>query len=341
MVHVRAKAPTRIDLAGGTLDLWPIHHLLDRKATVNVGVTLDAQVELKTTTDGRCHLESRDQGSSFSGDWHETSANKELPLLGLLVSALWRPDLPGVRITTSAKSPAGAGLGGSSCLGITIAGALWRARRLLEPATPELSDDDLVRTVQDVEARLIHAPTGVQDYWGGLRGRVNILSFPFGRTNVETLAPSRLEGLTSELIVCYSGKSRQSAINNWEIFKRLFDGDRELLAIFNEIGAAAERCGDAVRRGDLAETIALSEAEWKLRLKLWPAIETTETKRLDQAAKQAGARFSRVCGAGGGGVMGVFAPVSKRAAVIAALGAAGGTVLDATVAESGLVVETL
>lgn len=341
MVHVRAKAPTRIDLAGGTLDLWPIHHLLDRKATVNVGVTLDAEVDLSTTADGRFRLESRDQSASFTGDWQATCATRELPLVGLLISALWRPDLPALKIITTAKSPAGAGLGGSSCLGITIAGALWRARRLLDPKTPDLSDDDLVRTVQDVEARLIHAPTGVQDYWGGLRGRVNILTFPFGRTQVETLAPSKLAGLTSELIICYSGKSRASAINNWEIFKRLFDGDKDLLAIFNQIGAAAERCGDAVRRGDLAEAIALSEEEWKLRLKLWPAIETAETKRLDAAAKQAGGRFSRVCGAGGGGVMAVFAPPAKRAAVVAALTEAGGRVLDATVSETGLVVETI
>ena len=337
MLKVRAEAPTRIDLAGGTLDLWPIHHLLDYKATVNVGVTLAAEVTLTASSDGRYHFTSRDQGTAVSGSFAEACATGELPLLGLLLKALWKAELPPLTIETAAKSPAGAGLGGSSCLGITVAGALWKARQLVDRA-PSLSEDLHVRLVQDVEARLIHAPTGVQDYWGAVRGQINILSFPPGGTVVETHRPARVAGLADELILCYSGRSRASAINNWEIFKRLFDGDRDLLAIFNDIGRVAEACGQAVRDGDLERTLVLSREEWQLRTSLWPAIETAETKRLDQAAKAAGARFSRVCGAGGGGVMAVFAAKDRRAAVIQALTAAGGQVLDATVAEHGLTV---
>ncbi len=335
MIRVRAKTPTRIDLAGGTLDLWPIHHILDHKATVNVGVTLDAEVEISESIDANFHFSSQDQGSVFSGNFAAACTSRELPLLGLLLKAFWREDLPRLTIVTSAKSPAGAGLGGSSCLGIAVGGALWKARQQAEGA-PEISEDQLVRTVQDVEARLIAAPTGVQDYWGGLRGRVNILTFPFGRVDVETLPPSKLAGLTDELLLCYSGKSRASAINNWEIFKRLFDGDRELLAIFNDIGSAAEQVALAVREGDLGKALFLSQIEWDLRVKLWPNIETPETKRLDQAGRQAGARFTRVCGAGGGGVMAVFAPKAAREAVKKAMTAAGGAILAAEVATTGL-----
>jgi D-glycero-alpha-D-manno-heptose-7-phosphate kinase len=337
MISVTARAPTRIDLAGGTIDLWPIHHLLDHKATVNVGVTLDAQVEVRESNDRLFHFNSQDQGAMFSGDFAAATACNELPLIGLLLKALWRADLPRLTIVTSAKSPAGAGLGGSSCLGIAIASAIWRARQAAEDCAG-LTEDELVRTVQDVEARLIHAPTGVQDYWGGMRGRVNILRFPPGRIEVETLPPQKLEGLAEELILCYSGKSRASAINNWEIFKRLFDRDRDLLAIFNRIGSAAEQCALAVEAGDFAKTLYLSQQEWQLRVQLWPNIETAETKRIDQAAKKAGARFSRVCGAGGGGVMAVFAPVAAHDAVKAAMRDQGGIVLNAGVADYGLTV---
>lgn len=338
MFSVTARTPTRIDLAGGTLDLWPIHHLLDAKATVNVGVTLDARVDVKPSLDGRLfRLLSKDQGLDVSGTFAEAVTSKELPLLGLLLGAMWNAKLPPITIATEARSPAGAGLGGSSCLGVAVAGALQAARRALDGTAPR-SEDDLIRVVQDVEARLIHAPTGVQDYWGGMRGRVNILTFPYGKVEVETLAPSKVRGLEDELIVCYSGKSRQSAINNWEIFKRLFDGDKALLAIFNKIGKAAEACAAAVREGDFQRALEHSQAEWALRLDLWPNIETTETKRLDDAGKKAGAKFSRVCGAGGGGVMAVFAAKNAQAAVKAALEAAGGKVLDATVAGYGLTI---
>ena len=48
-MKITATAPTRIDLAGGTIDLWPIHHLLDHKATVNVGITCTATVQITET----------------------------------------------------------------------------------------------------------------------------------------------------------------------------------------------------------------------------------------------------------------------------------------------------
>lgn len=338
MIKVTARAPTRIDLAGGTLDLWPIHHLLDHKATVNVGITLEAEVEITLSSDRQFHFKSADQGTAFSGDFRQACTSRDLPLIGLLTQALWDESLPAITIKTSAKSPAGAGLGGSSCLGIAIAGALRKARQSFDQS-PNMDEHTLVRTVQDVEAKLIQAPTGCQDYWGGLRGRVNVITFPYGRIDVETFAPSQLPGLTEELIICYSGRSRASAINNWEIFKRLFDGDKNLLTIFNDIGLASEQCAAAVRAGDLQMALAVSHEEWQKRVRLWPSIETLETKRLDQAAKSAGARFSRVCGAGGGGVMAVFAPAAKRHAVCDALTAAGGSVLPAGVAESGLTVD--
>lgn len=336
MIHVRATAPTRIDLAGGTLDLWPIHTLLDAKATVNVGITLPAATEITTSADRHYHLSSEDQTSSLSGDFATVSDSGKLPLISMLLKAIWRPELPAIRIVTSAKSPAGAGLGGSSCLGITIAAALMRARSVVDSTFKVPDESELVRTVQDVEARLIHAPTGCQDYWGGVRGRVNILRYPPGRIEVTTLDPHKIRGLQAEMIPCYSGKSRASAINNWEIFKRLFDGDKSLLGTFNEIGAAAEECARAVETGDLEALIASSKKEWELRTKLWPAIESPETKKLNDAAIKAGARFSRVCGAGGGGVMAVFAPPSRRESVVSALQQAGGTVLDAVIADTGL-----
>lgn len=338
MPRVRALAPTRIDLAGGTLDIWPIPHLLDAKATVNVGVTLMACADVETTSGRDCVLQSEDQGETLAGSFKALTLSSRLPLLSLLLAAIWREDLPKIKLTTSAESPAGAGLGGSSCLGIAVAGALWRTRHLCD-GSPLPTDQQLVQLVQDVEARVIRTPTGIQDYWGGLRGQINLLRYPFGSIDVETLSPDKLPALGEELILCFSGKSRASAINNWEIFKRLFDGDRDLLGTFNAIGRCAAQCAEAAQAGDYEQVLALSAEEWQLRTRLWPNIETPETQRIDQAARGAGARFTRVCGAGGGGVMAVFAPLGRRSAVISAMQAAGGSILPATVATAGLTLE--
>src|SRR5689334_10173612 len=130
MFKVTATAPTRVDLAGGTLDLWPIHNLLPQKATVNVAISLNATVTVETSPDQRFHFKSLDQAISDSGSYLEICQSKKLGLLGLLLSAVWREDLPALVVTTTAQSPAGAGLGGSSCLAVTMLKALWQARNL-------------------------------------------------------------------------------------------------------------------------------------------------------------------------------------------------------------------
>lgn len=343
MIKVSSRAPTRIDLAGGTIDLWPIHQLLDQKATVNVGVTLDAQVEITESADSDFHVESQDLGISAHGDFFSITQNLKLPLIGLMIKAIWRQDLPNLTIITAARSPAGAGLGGSSCLAIALAAALFKARDQAgyQPSTGETSTPDergLVALASDIEAKLIHAPTGIQDYWGAVRGAVNVIRFPAGRIDVTTKSPASVRGLEEQLLLCYSGKSRASAINNWEIFKRVFDGDETLLATLNEIGAASERCADAIADGNLSRAILVSSLEWQLRCKLWPNIESAETKRLDIAAKKSGALFTRVCGAGGGGVMSVFVEPDSRERVKAALVENGGIVLNAKVADRGVTV---
>jgi D-glycero-alpha-D-manno-heptose-7-phosphate kinase len=215
------------------------------------------------------------------------------------------------------------------------------ARRRFDHSYQVPHESEIVRTAQDVESRVIHAPTGVQDYWGGVRGGINIIKFPFGRTDVTTLPGSIWQGQDFSLICCYSGKSRASAINNWEIFKRIFDGDKDLVAKIAAIGHEAADCAEAIAKSSWKDAIHASKREWHLRTALWPNIETSETKNIDQAAKEAGATFTRVCGAGGGGVMGVFCPIDRVNQVAKAMTAAGGQVMDVTVGGPGLRVTTL
>lgn len=336
MRPLMSTAPTRIDLAGGTLDLWPIHQLLDERVTVNIGITLNADVRIAVSEDGKYHLLSEDQNLRVSGSWNEvTAANHKLILPALLLRNVWSEDLLPVTLKMKAKSPAGAGLGGSSSLAMSILNVLFGARKAWY-AEGFPSEAEMVAVAQDTEARIIHAPTGVQDYWGAVRGRLNILEFPAGRTKVTTIDVKHLTALADNLIVCYSGQARASALNNWQIFKRVFDGDKAFLAKFAEIGRLACQCAEALRSSDFDAAMQASQREWALRTSLWPDIETDQTKRLSQAAESAGATLSRVCGAGGGGVMAVFSPLEKRQAVIEALQKQGGQVLDAHIAHEGM-----
>ncbi len=336
---VKVSAPTRIDIIGGTLDLWPLNQVLEKCATINFGITLDASTELSLKPDSNHILESTDQKVSATCAHDDLSKNTALPLHAKIIAAIWPKDAPSLHLKTSAMSPAGAGLGGSSALAVTIAWAIMQARHhVFGTALP--SEHVLVDTVKDIEAGLIHAPTGVQDYWGAIKGGLNILTFPAGRTEVQQVNNNILKQLQDDLIVCYSGQSRASAMNNWQIFRDFFDRKPATVGLLTKMGQCAYEAKLAVEAGDFDELMNLSVKEWLLRCQLWPGIETEVTKLISQQARGAGAYSSRVCGAGGGGVMSILTKPSTREHVIKAVEKAGGTVLhQARISTQGLRIE--
>jgi len=334
---IQALSPTRVDLAGGTLDINPLTRILQRRQTVNFGITLHARVEVEKSA-GAFQIFSHDQRRQVEGSFDQVVQSGTLPWLEKLLHFFWHKDWTPLRIQVEAKSPAGAGLGGSSCLGIAFASALLKARQDIGQGLV-LTDHQLVQTVQDLETSLIRVPTGCQDYWGGLRGGINIISYPPGSTEVQTLYEAEGKALQDLLLLCYSGVSRASGTNNWAIFRRAFEGDQQILGILDEIGSIAEAVAKAVIAGRWSEVFALSSQEWQLRTRMWSDIETPETKRITAAAQGAGAMFSRICGAGGGGVMAIFAEPKYHASVKSAVVGVGGQILDGHVSFQGTQVQ--
>jgi D-glycero-alpha-D-manno-heptose-7-phosphate kinase len=335
MFTVKTTTPTRVDIAGGTLDMMAVHQVLDFKATINIGINLRASVEI-TSGASTWNIGSKDQGLKVQGEWRDVISSQQLPLASLIIQDLWRPDWEPLRINIEAKSPKGAGIGGSSALAIALYAGVEKMRSLLYGHSVK-NEHELVRTVQDLETRLIWAPTGCQDYWGAVRGGLNVIKFFAGETQVQTYT-EQLKLLSGHMILCYSGVSRDSAMNNWEIFKKVFDKDLNLIRRLNKIGEIAERMSDEIEQGNLTNLMKLSCEEWQLRKSLWPAIETEETRKIDQLAISEGAMFSRVCGAGGGGVMVVFCEENKDK-VVEKLKRAGVKTYHEPVADQGLEVQ--
>lgn len=341
MSVIRASAATRVDLIGGTLDIAPLTYLLDHKATVNFAVDLRSQATLLLhPSEKSISVVSKDRGLSFQvTQFADLNRVEELPLAVALIREFWSAELPGFELVLEAKSPAGAGLGGSSSLAVSMAAALQKARQLLlaEPWPEPLR---LIHKIRDCETRVIHCPAGTQDYWGAFNGGVNLMRFPAGGEEVTRLSSESVAPLAGSLLLCYSGQSRQSGINNWAIFKAAFDGDQATLAQLNEIGQLAEHAVAAIIRQDWQEALILAKQEWALRLSIWPAIATKQTELLTEVGRSCGARLARVCGAGGGGVMLFATEPENRPALAEALQQAGGQVLDGGITDVGLHIES-
>src|SRR5437588_6733958 len=83
-LRVSAKAPCRVDLAGATLDIWPLYLFHDNVVTVNFAVDRHTYCEMETREDCRIVLRSRDLGTEESfASYEELRAAKcyRLPLL--------------------------------------------------------------------------------------------------------------------------------------------------------------------------------------------------------------------------------------------------------------------
>src|SRR2546423_11789282 len=119
---IAASAPTRIDLAGGTIDIWPLYLAHDGASTVNAAISLRAHATIQPRRDGRVALQSIDTHKNVeAARWQDLDPRGELPLLALLARHY---GLANATLITNGESPAGAGIAGSSALAIAICGAL-------------------------------------------------------------------------------------------------------------------------------------------------------------------------------------------------------------------------
>src|SRR5437870_3227131 len=85
---IQASAPARIDLAGGTLDLWPLHVLHPGSCTVNVAIDRTACCRARRSGSGFL-VRSYDNGLEKRGEkTAELLADPRTALVGSLLEAL-------------------------------------------------------------------------------------------------------------------------------------------------------------------------------------------------------------------------------------------------------------
>jgi D-glycero-alpha-D-manno-heptose-7-phosphate kinase len=325
-----AKAPCRVDLAGGTLDIWPLYLYHANAVTVNFAIDRYATCVLEPRDDGRIVLSSKDlsgEESFESLDALKGSVRYRLPLAAYLVR-FFAPRT-GFDLRTDSEAPAGAGIAGSSTLIIATVSALNR----LTEAGYKL--EQLREISQNIEAQIIRVPTGAQDYYPAMYGGVNAIELgPAGI--VRKQIPVDLEDFNERIVLAYTGVPRNSGINNWEVTKAHIDGDRKVHRNFDRIAAIAHAMRGALEKSDWAEVGRLLREEWAHRRKNAPGISTPLIDRLVAVTRRAGAAGAKVCGAGGGGCVFFLVERGARQKVSEAIEREGGTLLPVTVAPHGV-----
>jgi D-glycero-alpha-D-manno-heptose-7-phosphate kinase len=327
-----AHAPCRVDLAGGTLDIWPLYlfHLQPDAVTVNFAVTIFTHCRVSALPGKQIRLKSVDtkREEQFASLEELCATGKCKHALAAQVVRFFAPD-GGFEMETNSEAPAGAGISGSSALIIASIAAMARF------TGRKLNREEMLVVAQNVEAQLIRVPTGCQDYYPAVYGGLSAVHLRVDGVRREAIAVPP-EELDQRFILAYTGVPRQSGINNWEVFQAHIRGDRHVFHNFERIAEIARAMHAALARADWDNVARLMREEWKLRKANSPRITTRVIEKLVAVALRNGARAAKVCGAGGGGCVVFLTDPEDRDRAVAAIRSYGGQVLPAEVARDGL-----
>lgn len=340
----KVSAPTRVDLAGGTLDLWPLYCVNGGGITINAAVNLPAVISFNIEPHASFEIEvdliEKCKITSPMSREEIENLNPALKFPVFVVSQFLnkQEQLPKKKISLSisAAAPVGSGLGGSSTLCVALAKGLGEVFEQWREPNWEWS---LLNWVKDVEAAYLGLPTGIQDYLAALFGGVRKYSFELGNTSESSYSKSCFDAFSDRMLILFSGESHHSGLSNWEVYKGVLEKNTKIQKGFQDIYKIANSLDrelvkknlDWNRIGDL-----VSE-EWRVRKETFQV----NTKRLDEIVeflKSKKVLGVKVCGAAQGGSLLAMVEPERKEEVAQLAQDQGIEVLDTSCAAQGVTV---
>ena len=263
----------RVDLLGGTLDLNPINVILPNVVTLNLATSLKAKVKVTEIDFDGVEIKSLDyqstdrfKSSEFTDKNLQEGHFKHLTFIAHILNLFSLTK--GISLELESGSPPGAGLGGSSAMGVTCFSALAKFKG------QSFDRVEAIMKVNSLEARILDCgPAGYQDYYPALFGGVLALLPKPGSVTVEQLYSIELKkNLESRITLAYSGETRLSGINNWEVYKAFFNKDPMVRQGLGEIARLSHEAYLAIKNKDYEKLISHIALEGEERRKLFPGI---------------------------------------------------------------------
>lgn len=312
-------APNRVDLAGGTLDIFPLYLLVRDALTVNAAVDVKSRVTVLRSEGGARLLSDNYRVEEEAVDTHGFAVDGKLGLFARMLRCF--PPVTGVSIRLANEAPVGSGLGASSALLVAAMLAMDRIGGIERPW------GETSRVAMEIEAAHLRNLAGRQDHIAALRGGIQGIRFLPGTIEAERLAsgcrPGRL--LVRHGFLASTGKAHHSAGVNWRMIRGAIGGDPGLLAKFESISEAGHDAWAAITKGDAVAAGDAVAREWAVRRTLARGVSTPLVDRLfSKPAFGERVAGAKLCGAGGGGmIFGILRKPEYRRAVEVLLVEAG------------------
>jgi D-glycero-alpha-D-manno-heptose-7-phosphate kinase len=289
---------TRVDLAGGTLDLWPISTLIKDASTINCSIDCYTSVSFEASSDLKVFVKSPDFSDDFKFESVESFLSADDPKLTLLQEAFSVLEDESVGIGSwilKSDSPSGSGLGGSSSLLISILKIMCQISEL------KCCDAELIETAKNIESRVLKAPAGIQDYFSPVKKGLNFISYKDGGFVREEMVEA-LSFVGPCLTIVDSQIKHHSGMNNWEILKKFIDGDQKVKKALDKISETSRNLKIALIKQDFDLVADCFDRELEARKEVSESYLNDELKSfLDGLRELPEVVAYKICGAGGGG----------------------------------------
>jgi D-glycero-alpha-D-manno-heptose-7-phosphate kinase len=270
--RIVARAPARLDFGGGWTDVPPYCER-EGGAVCNIAIALYATVSVTSTENP---VEHRD---------------------ALIVAAIRRSAITHVDMSLGNDFPVGAGLGGSSAVGVAAAGALAFF------ANVPLSRHDLAMRSRETEVEEMGMPGGYQDHFAAAFGGALLLEFGNSDVRVEQLpiSPGFTTSFARRAVLVYTGESRISGTTITAVRDAYLSGDTLVVQSLARMRSLAHEQAHAIRQADVDHLAALMGEHWLHQRALHPTITTSRIEEIMKVAAQSGSLGAKAMGASGGG----------------------------------------
>jgi D-glycero-alpha-D-manno-heptose-7-phosphate kinase len=374
-IVVKSAAPTRIDLAGGTLDVWPIPEILRSSEPANFfslhGLssephasrcvrTINAGIELFTS----CTLRAKSRaatsanvsrgfvvsiGNAQSPEKYDLADQVQVasfcsmhPLIAkvTLHFAAWlAPEIESIAIETDSQIPKGSGLGGSSSLFVSLITAF---KSLLKDQNDPCNNlTALCELACKLEAGMLGGLAGIQDHLGAAFGGVS--AFELGAAEITRTAfdGSIAQWLENHAVLGLSIDEHHSGNTNWLVLKAFLSGENAARQAFSDLARNADKAFSALEKKDFKGLVESLSDDWKIRQHAFPFLTTEQIERTLATARAAGASGAKVCGAAAGGVMLIThdGSASQAENIKRAITSCGAQILPLKIATSGVKIQ--
>lgn len=306
----------RIDISGGTLDLWPLYHLVDGAQTINTALNLSAKASVKAgqrTTDpkgARLQVTNLNYDKRFASiDELLHCQDAELDILRPIFKIYPMQKLSSLEITTESQSPVGGGLGGSSTLLVALLKAFDAEFKISR------TEEEYVTLASGLESALLQTPAGTQDYYQAIEPGLSCIKYTYEGRQRSFFKSPWLEKRKSDFMLIYSGHPHHSGLNNWNIYQAAINKDPVTLKVLQGLKHISDEVYKDLQTSEGAQMSDLLAEELKLRTELASGYVNEPLSACIEILKAHSVEHFKICGAGGGGCLWALVSPEQRASL--------------------------